>query len=252
MKVGGADFDPSKSADDSDINEALKAIGQGPRTHVVVLRQGDHGKEVRTLRTELAQLGYTDPHGNTLTPDGDFGPSTLYAVRAFQRDNGLLDDAIAGNGTYTAIREDTARHASLQQSALHAIAMDHPQHPGYPMFQQSLSCVGKLDEAQGRATDFQSYNLSGALAVAARREGLERIDHVILSEDAAGAIAVQGDFNSPLRRFADVDVVSGVNTPLAKSSTDWTQFQSPAQTMQAPSPLMQTADVQATQPAMQR
>ncbi len=96
-------------------------------------------------------------------------------------------------------------------------------------------------------------NLSGALALAARKEGLERIDQVILSEDASRAIAVQGDARSPMRRFANVDVVSGINTPLAQSSTDWSQLQGPAvQNMQAPTPLMQSMDVQVAQPPMQR
>ena len=251
-KVGDTNFDPSKASEDPDIDEALKAIDQGSRTRVVVLRQGDQGKEVRALQTELAQLGYKDLHGHALNPDGDFGPSTRHAVKAFQHDHGLSDDGVAGNNTSKALREEIAQHTSLQQSALQAITMDHPQHPGYPMFQQSLACVGKLDEAQGRATDFQSYNLSGVLALAAKREGLERIDQVVLSDDATRAIAVQGDLCSPLRRLADVDVLSGVNTPLAQSSTDWTQLQPPAQTMQAPSPLIQTPDVQAAQPAVPR
>lgn len=198
------------------------------------------------LQRELARLGYPQGH-HPLKADGDFGPATRSAVEAFQHAHSLKADGIVGAATARAFE-----HTTLQQSALQAIAMDHPQHPGYSMFQQSLACVGKLDEAQGRATDFQSYNLSGVLAVAARREGLERIDHVVLSDDATRAIAVQGDLRSPLRRLADVDVVSGVNTPLAQSSTDWTQFQSPAQAVQAPSPLMQMADVQAAQPAMQR
>jgi len=76
---------------------------------------------------------------------------------------------------------------------------------------------------------------------------------VILSEDASRAIAVQGDIRSPLRRFADVDVVSGVSTPLAQSSTDWSQLQVPGmQNMHAPSPLMQSADMQVAQSALQR
>lgn len=76
---------------------------------------------------------------------------------------------------------------------------------------------------------------------------------MILSEDASRAIALQGDIRSPLRRFADVDVVSGVSTPLAQSSTDWSLFQTQGmQNMQTPTPLMQSTDVQVAQPSMQR
>ncbi|MFK2904365.1 peptidoglycan-binding protein [Dyella ginsengisoli] len=247
-KVGDADFNPLKSANDPDIEQALKAIGQGHRSHHTVLHQGSHGHAVVALQTELAQLGFTDSHGHRIKHDGDFGPSTRFAVETFQRKHSLKADGIVGHDTAEALK-----HATLQQTALTALTLDHHQHPGHPMFQQALAGVGQLDQAQGRATDFRSYNLSGALALAARKEGLERIDQVILSEDASRAIAVQGDIRSPLRRFADVDVVSGVSTPLAQSSTDWSQFQTPGmQSVQAPTPLMQSADAQVAQPSMQR
>lgn len=89
--------------------------------------------------------------------------------------------------------------------------------------------------------------------MAAHKEGLERIDQVILSKDASRAIAVQGDIYPPLRRFAYVDVVNGINTPLAQSRTDWSQLQVPGrQNAQAPVLLMQSADAQVAQPSMQR
>lgn len=212
-----------------------------------VLRAGSKGENVASLQRELAGLGYQQGH-HSLRADGDFGPATRSAVEAFQHAHSLKADGIVGPATAEALK-----HANLQQSALTALTLDQSQHPGHPMFQQALAGIGQLDQAQGRAPDFRSYNLSGALALAARKEGLERIDQVILSEDASRAIAVQGDIRSPLRRFADVDVVSGVSTPLAQSSTDWSHFQVPGmQHMQAPTPLMQSADVQVAQPSMQR
>ena len=82
---------------------------------------------------------------------------------------------------------------------------------------------------------------------------MERIDHVVLSDDATRAIAVQGYLRSPLRQLADVDVVHGVSTPLAQSSADWSQIQVQGmQNAQAPSPLMQNVDAQVAQPLMQR
>jgi len=247
-KVADANFNPLKSSNDPDIEQALKAIGQGHRSHHVTLHRGSHGRAVVELQTELASLGFTDAHGHRLKPDGDFGPSTHYAVEMFQRSHGLEHDGKVGPHTAEAIK-----HATLQQSALTAITLDRHEHPGHPIFQQALAGVGQLDAAQGRATDFRSYNLSGALALAAQKEGLERIDQVILSEDASRAIAVQGDIRSPLRRFADVDVVSGISTPLAQSSTDWSQLQAPGlQNVQAPTPLMQSADAQPPQPPLQR
>ena len=63
----------------------------------------------------------------------------------------------------------------------------------------------------------------------------------------------EGDIHSPPRRFADVAVVSGINTPLAQSTMDWSQFQpQEMQNTQAPTPLMPSADAQVAQPSMQR
>lgn len=236
------------------VKEGNLSIGQLATLGVgSTMRKGHHGVQVEQLQTSLRQLGYTDGHGQALHPDGDFGPSTLNAVKAFQRGHGLSDDGIAGADTQRALMHEALQHITLQKSALTALTLDQSQHPGHPMFQQALAGIGKLDQAQGRATDFRSYNLSGALALAASKEGLERIDQVILSEDASRAIAVQDDIRSPLRRFAVVDVMSGISTPLVQSSTDWSQFQvQGTQNMRALTPLMQSADAQVAQPSMQR
>lgn len=228
--------------------DQLAVLGVGE-----TVRKGDHGIEVKRLQTRLRQLGYTDDRGNPLRPDGDFGPGTFSAVKRFQRDHGLPDDGVAGIDTNRAFLHEAIQHISLQQSALTAITFDQQQHPGHRMYRQALAGVAQLDAAHGRTIDFCSYNLSGALALAARKQGLDRIDRVILSEDASRAIAVQGDIHSPLRRLADVDVVNGVNTTLAQSSTDWSRFESPEVTdLQTPTPSMQAAEVQMAQPSLWR
>jgi hypothetical protein len=224
--------------------ESVQHVVSGHVPHIV-LRIGSKGPEVATVQRELAAIGYQH-QGSPLKDDGDFGPTTRAAVEDFQRKHGLEPDGKVGNDTAAALKQATVR-----TSALTTLTLDQSHHPGNPIFQQALAGVSQLDRAQGRATDFLSYNLSGALALAARKEGLERIDQVVLSEDGTRAIAVQGDFKSPLRCLADVDVVSGVNTPLAQSSTDWSPFESSLQSMHAPSPLTPTTDMQATKPAMQ-
>jgi hypothetical protein len=243
-KVGDAEFNPS--ANDPDIEQALNAIGQRHRSHHTVLHQGSRGQEVISLQTELARLGFTDAHGHALKPDGDFGSATRYAVETFQRSHGLEPDGKVGNDTREALE-----HAALQQSAITAMTLDSPKHPGFSLFQQAFNGVGQLDQAQGRPTDLLSYNLSGALALSAQEEGLERIDRVLLSEDSSRAFAVQEDPSSLFRRFASVDVISGINTPFAQSSADWSQIQTPTtQKAQEPAPLSQSADAQVAQPSM--
>jgi len=73
-----------------------------------------------------------------------------------------------------------------------------------------------------------------------------------LSEDATRIFAVQGDFNSPLRRFTDVDVVNGMRTPLTQSSSDWPRLDPRMPSVQANTPATPSADVQMSQPPLER
>jgi murein L,D-transpeptidase YcbB/YkuD len=215
----------SQALTDTELTEALHS--QKPAA-TRLYRQGDHGEVVGRFQQELATLGFTSATGQAIKPDGDFGPRTKEAVIAFQKAHALTPDGVIGHDTAAALKQ-----ATLQQSALTTLTLDNPQHPGHPIYRQALTGVCNLDEAQGRATDFRSYNLSGALALAARNGGLERIDQVMLSDDASRAFAVQN--SPPLRQFAHVGVVAGISTPLAQSSTDWMQFQAPSmQQAQAP------------------
>lgn len=62
-----------------------------------LLDRGDKGQAIRDLQNDLKALGYV------LTADGDFGPMTEQAVKAFQRANGLTVDGKAGPVTLAAI-----------------------------------------------------------------------------------------------------------------------------------------------------
>ena len=54
---------------------------------------------VRSLQTMLRVIAEDDPRLPTLIPDGIYGPSTMIAVTAFQRDHGLSVDGAAGKQT---------------------------------------------------------------------------------------------------------------------------------------------------------
>ena len=62
------------------------------------LRPGSSGDEVKALQSRLAKLGF--PPGKI---DGDFGPGTEAAVRAFQYSKRLLADGVAGPRTLVAL-----------------------------------------------------------------------------------------------------------------------------------------------------
>jgi putative chitinase len=63
-----------------------------------VLKQGSSGPDVKALQQKLKDLGF-DPNG----VDGNFGPGTDKAVRAFQQAKGLGVDGKVGPGTQAAL-----------------------------------------------------------------------------------------------------------------------------------------------------
>jgi D-glucuronyl C5-epimerase C-terminus/Putative peptidoglycan binding domain len=79
------------------------------------LRSGDRGVAVRDLQHALAALGYS-----TAVADGAFGEGTAAAVAAFQADNSLLPDGIAGSSTAAQLRKVIAGQA--RESANTALA----------------------------------------------------------------------------------------------------------------------------------
>jgi peptidoglycan hydrolase-like protein with peptidoglycan-binding domain len=207
------------------------------------LKEGSAGSDVTALQRNLAGLGYTDAHGRALHPDGDFGPGTKAAVEKFQHAHHMTPDGIAGPKTLNALR----------------MAMHPPQpnladttHPGNGMYRQALDAVHRLDAQQGRVPDQRSDNLAAALTVAAHGNGMSRVDHVVLSDDASRAYAVEGDINSLFKRYTDVNVGQAIGTPVTQSSAQWQhdiQQLAPAQTMP---PLQQVQNPQMDQPVMQR
>ena len=67
------------------------------------LRYGDSGLEVAQMQERLIGLGYLSGDA-----DGKFGLQTKAAVLAFQRENSLVRDGIAGSNTLAALYADTA------------------------------------------------------------------------------------------------------------------------------------------------
>ncbi|NYE30372.1 peptidoglycan hydrolase-like protein with peptidoglycan-binding domain [Rhodanobacter sp. K2T2] len=227
-KVSSATYDPSSEKTDPDIQAALKAIGQSAPTRAHhdsgALHSGSHGKAVGTLQSELAALGYTDTKGHALKADGDFGPGTKAALEAFQRDHHLTVDGVAGPKTLAAIHQ--------QAKSGKTTSLEETSHPDHALYVQAQKAVYELDARMGRKPDQHSDNLAAALTVAAKREGVTRIDQVVLNEDGSRAYAVQNDAH---KHYAQVQTAQAVHTPVAQSSQ-----------------ALQTADKAPTQPVVQQ
>ena len=70
-----------------------------PSTDAAQLKKGSSGQAVKTLQTQLSQLGYD------IIIDGVFGSQTDGVVRQFQRDNDLIVDGVVGKQTRTALSQ---------------------------------------------------------------------------------------------------------------------------------------------------
>jgi uncharacterized lipoprotein YddW (UPF0748 family) len=80
---------------DDEVLRYLQAKNYGDRTKHLVIRRGMSGDDVAEIQQLLVAKGYD------IGPiDGQFGARTDMAVRAFQKQNGLLSDGIVGAQTY--------------------------------------------------------------------------------------------------------------------------------------------------------
>ncbi|APG04863.1 hypothetical protein BJI69_13815 [Luteibacter rhizovicinus DSM 16549] len=200
------------------------------------LKEGASGEDVRLLQGSLARLGYTNGQDGELHTDGMFGPGTRAALEAFQRDHHLAADGVAGPRTMEALAQ--AKHQDAVQRAAQSGRPDSPMHPAHAMYEQARNAVHALDAKYGRTPDKQSDQLAGALTAEAKRQGLSKIDHVLLSDDGSRAYAVQGDLNSPNKRTADVDTAKAVNTPIEQSGAEIAKLTQPTPAI-PPSPTIE-------------
>ncbi|WP_049622961.1 peptidoglycan-binding domain-containing protein [Frateuria defendens] len=215
--------------------------------HTHARRQGDRGEAVGYLQEDLAVLGFTARDGNPISTDRHFGPRTREAVEAFQQAHGFHADGVAGPATLAAIANAKAHAQAPVSDFLDA------RHPAHGIYEQAFSCVARIDEAQGRSPGPHTQRLAGSLTSAAVAAGFNRIDHVVLSDDASRSFAVQGDLKSPFKQYTEVDVMQAIRTPLSQSSLEAATYmraaaQPQAQQVQQPVP----EPVQQQSPSMVR
>ena len=77
-----------------------------PSSTSATLRNGSSGSDVKKLQQALKNLGYLKG-----SVDGDFGDATETAVKAFQAQNGLTADGVAGAKTLSVLYSDSAKKA---------------------------------------------------------------------------------------------------------------------------------------------
>ena len=93
-----------------------------------------------------------------------------------------------------------------------------PDHAGNGLFKQAQTGMQAIDARFGRASDLQTDNAAGFMAVRAHGAGLTRIDVMDLNDNGEKIIAVQGQPGTAQSKVVDVPTVLALNTPLAESS----------------------------------
>lgn len=128
--------------------------------------------------------------------------------------------------------------ASLAARAADPAQADHPRNA---LHRQCVAGTHALDRQLGRSPDADSACMAASLTDLAARSGLERVDHVLLSERGRNAQAgervfvVQGDPKDPAHLRAQMPTEEAVRTPVAQSFERLAEFdrqQALAQTQQ--------------------
>ena len=104
--------------------------------------------------------------------------------------------------------------------------LDHPDHPDHAFYNRTRSLVHQLDQLNGRTPDQRSDQLAAATTVAARAQGLQRIDKIALSDDASTLWAVQrpaGVRDAFFDQQCKLSTVQGLNAPMEQSAAQWPQ-----------------------------
>jgi hypothetical protein len=104
--------------------------------------------------------------------------------------------------------------------------------------------VHRLDAQHQRTPDLQSDQIAGVLTTKALDQGMTRVDHAVLNDDASKIYAVQGELNSPFKKVAEASTQEAANTSLEESgrqslqvAAQQTQQQAASAPTQAPQPL---------------
>lgn len=114
-------------------------------------------------------------------------------------------------------------HAQADEPAPSRLQPSDPAHPANALYRQVREQVEELDQGLGRTYDDTSERLTTSLIVLAKENGLQRVDHVVLSNQVGdqrpgfNVFVVQGELNNPAHRRAVMPTEQAVTTPHEES-----------------------------------
>jgi hypothetical protein len=127
------------------------------------------------------------------------------------------DEALAAQFDFVKVKIGPVPPESLVVDPPVRLDATSPAHPDYKLLLQGVAAVDRLDAGMHHARDIHSDRLAAGLTLAARQAGLERIDHVVLSDKGDYAFAVQGNPDSPLRRWARIGTSASADVTVGES-----------------------------------
>ncbi|MEP6898062.1 MAG: XVIPCD domain-containing protein [Rhodanobacter sp.] len=126
----------------------------------------------------------------------------------------LDKDGVADARALESAHSDTTHphHATVPR-------LDHAANPDNPLYKEALAGVHKAEAERHIAPGLHSERLAAALVVAAKSEGITRIDSVLLSDRGHRAFAVEkGTLPGINDKLAFVETKDAIHTTLAHSS----------------------------------
>ena len=106
-----------------------------PSQYHRTLKKGMTGEDVRWVQNRLVSLGYDSPTHAT------YDDKTISAVKAFQSQNGLSADGLAGSQTFAILNSENARRADDIPLSYTTLRIDDEK-PGVTSMQKALKNLG--------------------------------------------------------------------------------------------------------------
>lgn len=189
-----ADGTLSMNADASaeQINSALSTDGAAETVFTGQLKSGDDGAIVSEIQSRLMILGYMDSD----EPTQHFGPLTQSALKSFQRHNGLGDDGIIGQETYSALMSDDAKIYVMQLG---------DSGPDVEGVQERLYELGYLDNKANIQGNFGEKTEAAAKAFQKKNDLTvdgkvgTKTQEMLYGEDVVGNAYTLGDENQVIK-----------------------------------------------------
>ena len=134
---------------------------EDPSAYTRTLKKGMTGADVTWVQNRLADLGYT------VTVTNIYDDATFAAVKAFQTQNGLTADGMAGSQTFAILKSDSARKAGSAPLTYSTLRIDNTG-DGVRQVQSDLKALGYPVTVNG-TYDVDTHN---AVVAFQQRNGL--------------------------------------------------------------------------------